>query len=89
MSLDSFVDIDGAKAKKVIEMDGSVDSLQLSVIDELLAMMKKDSTLIEGALHCFSASRHVERIADHAVNIAEDTIYLVDGEIVRHQNGDD
>ncbi len=89
MSLDSFVNMDAPKAKEVIEMDGAVDNLQLSVIDELLAMMKKDSALIEGALHCFSASRHVERIADHAVNIAEDTIYLVDGEIVRHQNDDD
>ncbi len=88
MSLDSFVDLNGVQAKAVIEMDSSVDDLQLAVIDELLAMMKQDSALIEGALHCFSASRHIERIADHAVNIAEDTIYLVDGEIVRHQNGD-
>ena len=49
--------------------------------------MKQDATLIEPALHCFSASRHIERIADHAENIAEDVIYLVDGDIVRHKHG--
>ena len=43
-----------------------------------------DSNSIEPALHCFSAARHVERIADHATNIAEDVIYLVEGDIVRH-----
>jgi phosphate transport system protein len=41
--------------------------------------MKRDPDLIPAAMHCFSASRHVERIADHATNIAEDVIYLVEG----------
>ena len=86
MSLDSFVELDDDAAKAVIKMDQSVDSLQLSVIAELLELMKKDPAIIDSALHCFSASRHIERIADHAVNIAEDTIYLVAGEIVRHQH---
>ncbi len=44
--------------------------------------------MIEPALHCFSASRHVERIADHAENIAEDIIYLVEGDIIRHQKNE-
>ena len=85
MALDSFVELDAAAAKEVIKTDQSVDNLQLSVIAELLDMMKKDPAMIDSAMHCFSASRHVERIADHAVNIAEDTIYLVAGEIVRHR----
>ena len=42
--------------------------------------------MVEPALHFFSASRHVERIADHATNIAEDVIYLVEGEIMRHRH---
>jgi phosphate transport system protein len=41
--------------------------------------------MVEPAMHCFSATRHLERIADHATNIAEDVIYLVQGEIVRHR----
>jgi len=51
------------------------------------ASMKEDSELIEPAVHCFSASRHLERIADLAENVAEDVIYLVEGEIVRHKHG--
>jgi phosphate transport system protein len=47
--------------------------------------MKKSPALIEAGLSMFSAVRHLERIADHATNIAEDVIYLIDGEIVRHR----
>jgi len=42
---------------------------------------------VQPALNCFSAVRHIERIADHATNIAEDVIYLVEGDIIRHRNG--
>jgi len=84
-SLDAFVETDTAVAKEVISQDRSVDDLHLAVIAELKAIMKQDPEIIEAALHCFSASKHVERIADHAVNIAEDVIYLATGEIVRHR----
>lgn len=87
MALDSFVNSDTALAKQVILFDVVVDDYNLAIINELRDLMKKDSTLIEPAMHCFSATRHVERIADHAENIAEDVIYLVDGDIVRHQHG--
>ena len=70
---------------KVVLCDQAVDDDNLAVINELRELMKQDSSLVEPALHCFSASRHVERIADHAENIAEDVIYLVDGDIVRHR----
>ena len=86
MALDSFVDSDAALAKKVIECDDAVDKNNLIIITELKAMMSDDSSIAEAALHCFSASRHIERIADLAENIAEDVIYLVDGEIVRHKH---
>jgi phosphate transport system protein len=47
-------------------------------------MMRKNPERIEAGLSLFSATRHLERIADHATNIAEDVIYLVEGEIIRH-----
>ena len=85
MALDSFVNGDADLARKVVLCDQAVDDDNLAVINELRELMKQDSSLVEPALHCFSASRHVERIADHAENIAEDVIYLVDGDIVRHR----
>lgn len=88
MALDAFVNSDVALAKKVIHCDVAVDNHNREIIKELFALMKTDSSLIEPALHCFSASRHIERIADHAENIAEDVVYLVDGDIVRHKHGD-
>ena len=87
-SLDAFVGSDIALAKEVIQMDARVDDLNRQVIGELQAMMKSDPELVEAALHCFSAARHIERIGDHAENIAEDVIYLVDGDIVRHKHGE-
>lgn len=89
MALDSFVEADVDLAKQVIQMDASVDSANLHVIGELQNLMKQDKNLVESALHCFSASRHLERIADHAENIAEDVIYFVDGEIIRHRHEDE
>ncbi len=86
IALDSFVESDVTLAKKVIQIDEAVDDYNLAVINELTLLMKQDQTLVEPALHCFSASRHVERIADHAENIAEDVIYLVDGDIIRHRH---
>lgn len=85
MALDSFVHSDVNIARQVIETDQLVDDANLDVILELRGLMKTNPDLIEPALHCFSAARHVERIADHAENIAEDVIYLVDGDIVRHR----
>jgi len=86
MSLDSFVDTDIELAKDVIKLDQSVDEYHLSVISELRNLMKQDSEIVEPALHCFTAARQIERIADLAENIAEYMIYYIDGEIVRHHH---
>ena len=83
-ALDAFVDLDPNAARDVCRRDDVVDDFNREVIDELLAVMRSRSELIEPALQFFSASRHIERIADHATNIAEDVIYLVEGEIARH-----
>jgi phosphate transport system protein len=87
MALDSFVDSNVQLAVNVIESDAIVDQHNQEIIVELKELMTSDPHLIDPALHCFSASRHIERIADLAENIAEDVIYLVDGDIVRHRHG--
>ena len=56
-----------------------------NIIADLVETMQKRPDLIEPTMHLFSASRHVERVADHATNIAEDVVYLVEGEIIRHR----
>ncbi len=87
-ALDAFVKLDVEIAHDVCRRDDEVDAANREVIDELYLTMRSQPELIEAALHFFSASRHVERIADHATNIAEDVIYLVDGEIARHKYDD-
>lgn len=86
-SLDAFVERDSKKATEAIRADDLVDAMNRVVIDQLHEMMKSDSDQIEPGVHCFSASRHLERIADLAESISEDVIYLVEGEIVRHKHG--
>jgi len=85
-ALDSFVERDCDKARAVIRQDDVVDALNRSMIDQLLELMKDDHDQIDPAVHCFSATRHLERIGDLAENIAEDVIYLVQGDIVRHKH---
>lgn len=83
-SLDAFVNLDPTAAARVIRADDDVDRDNDEIIRGLIAVMKRSPELVEPSLSLFSAVRHLERIADHATNIAEDVIYLVNGEIVRH-----
>lgn len=85
-ALDAFVRLDVEAARDVCLRDDLVDDLNRQLISELHKLVESDAAEIEPALHFFSASRHLERIADHATNIAEDVIYLVDGEITRHRH---
>jgi phosphate transport system protein len=91
-SLDSFVNLDARLARLVCRLDDEVDRLNQAIIEELIALMQKAPEMVVPGLSLFSATRHLERIADHATNIGEDVIYLVEGEIVRHRpaavNGD-
>ena len=78
--------LDVEAARDVCFRDDMVDDLNRQVITELHKLVQSNTAEIEPALHFFSASRHLERIADHATNIAEDVIYLVEGEIARHKH---
>jgi phosphate transport system protein len=84
-SLDAFVGLDPQQARRVCRLDDEVDRYNVEIIAELIAAMRHDPELVEACLSLFSATRHLERIADHATNIAEDVVYLVEGEIVRHR----
>jgi phosphate transport system protein len=85
MSLDAFVNLDAQKARHVCRLDDEVDRYNLGIIQELISMMQESPEMVPAGLSLFSATRHLERIADHATNIAEDVIYLVEGTIVRHR----
>ena len=85
-ALDAFVNLDVKAARRLMLLDDTVDQMNVEIIGELQARMQSDPALVAPGLLCFSATRHIERIADHATNIAEDVVYLVEGEIVRHRH---
>lgn len=82
--LDAFVRRDPDLAREVLLSDDEVDRLRTSVHRELIEFMREDPTVIAEAVDLILISRHLERIADHATNIAEDTLFLVKGVDVRH-----
>jgi phosphate transport system protein len=84
-SLDAFVNLDARQARTVCRLDDEVDRYNNEIIAELIAVMRSAPAMVEPGLSFFSATRHLERIADHATNIAEDVVYLVEGEIIRHR----
>jgi phosphate transport system protein len=83
-SLEAFVGDDALLAQSVIMTDDQVDALKDQILRELLTYMMADPRTIERGLALILVSRHLERIADHATNIAEDVIYMIQGRDVRH-----
>ncbi len=83
-SLDAFVNRDTALARRVCAEDETVDALKEQVFRELLTFMMEDPRTIPRAIRLILISRFLERVADHATNIAEMVIYLVEGKMVRH-----
>ena len=84
-SLDSLVRRDTKRARKVRAGDDEVDELNRQIFREFSAAVRKNPDHVECLLSYLSVGRHLERIADYATNIAEDVIYLMEGEIVRHK----
>jgi phosphate transport system protein len=83
-ALDSYVKRDMALARQVLHQDDSLDALKTQIFRELLSFMLKDPSTIEAALDLILVSRHLERIGDHATNVAEDVIFMVSARDVRH-----
>jgi phosphate transport system protein len=84
-ALDSFVRRDVALARQVLNEDDRLDGLKTQIFRELLTYMLQDPATVEPALDLILISRHLERIGDHATNIAEDVIFMVSARDVRHQ----
>jgi phosphate transport system protein len=83
-ALDAFVRRDTALAQRVLDVDDELDGLKTHVFRELLACMLRAPPTIEPAIDLILVSRHLERIGDHATNIAEDVIFMVSARDVRH-----
>ncbi|HDP95114.1 MAG TPA: phosphate signaling complex protein PhoU [Candidatus Aminicenantes bacterium] len=86
-SLDSLVRTDAAVANKVLEEDDRVDELNRRICREVLSAMREEPEKAETLIQYMHVSKRLERIGDHATNMAEDLIYLVTGEIIRHGTG--
>jgi phosphate transport system protein len=84
-SLAAFVSGDVESARRICAEDDEADQYNREVIDAVWKMMSAEPQTVERATHLFSVSRHLERIADHATNIAEDVVYMVEGNIIRHR----
>jgi len=83
-SLDAFVTRDTDLARRVCAADSEVDGLKEQIFRELLTFMMEDARTIPRAIRLILISRFMERVADHATNIAEMVIYMVEGKMVRH-----
>ena len=87
-ALDAFVRRDINMAQHVLNEDDRLDTLKTQIFRELLTYMLSDPTTIEPALDLILISRHLERIGDHATNIAEDVIFIISAKDVRHHAGE-
>ena len=83
-SLDAFVARDTELARRVCSEDAAVDALNHQIFRELLTFMMEDAKTIPRAIRLILIARFLERVADHATNIAEMVIYMVEGKMVRH-----
>jgi phosphate transport system protein len=84
-SLDALVNLDIDLARTVLYMDDEIDNINRNMYSQTMDCIRKDLKHLEQYILYLSISRYMERIADHITNIAEDVIYMVEGNIVRHR----
>jgi len=85
-SLDALINLDTALAYRVLAMDDEVDGIQVRAYGEFKKAMHDNPGCLGFLLNFFLIARHLERLADHTTNIAEEVIHMIDGEIIRHQH---
>ena len=83
-AIDAFVTGDAAKASEVIERDHEVDALYHQFFRELLRMMVADASAVPRGIHLQSVAKYLERMGDHATNLAEQVVFMVKGKDIRH-----
>jgi phosphate transport system protein len=85
-ALDAFVVGDALKAEQVMDRDETVDRLHAEIIPELVSLMTRDPAAVPRSIRLISIAKYLERIADHATNIAEMVVFMVRGQDVRHMS---
>ncbi|HEV8551350.1 MAG TPA: phosphate signaling complex protein PhoU [Polyangiaceae bacterium] len=83
-ALDAFVEGDALKAEQVMDRDETVDRLHAALIPELVLAMTRDPAVVPRGIRLISIAKYLERVADHATNIAEMVVFMVRGQDVRH-----
>ena len=84
-ALDALVRSDPTLARLVLAADDEVDELYPELIDEMKAEIRRHLDRLDALVLLFAVARYLERLADHTTNIAEDVLYMAEGEITRHQ----
>jgi len=85
LSLDALVNLDQDLAFKVLTLDDEVDLMHREIYDRIKEVMSQNPDYVGYLINLYTTSRHLERVGDHSTNIAEEVIYLVEGEIIRHR----
>jgi phosphate transport system protein len=83
-AIDSFIHNDPHMGSTVLTVDDHVDELNREMTTEVIRLMRKDPSLIEGGLQILRVSRNLERVADLATNIAEEVIFIAEARVVKH-----
>ena len=87
-TLDALINIDPYLAREAIRDDGEINAMKAEMKNEIVAALKREPDHAESLITLLAITQRLERIGDHATNIAEDVIYMVEAEIVRHQETD-
>ncbi len=85
VSLDARVNLDQDLAFKVLTLDDEVDRMHREIYDRIKEAMSQNREYVGYLINLYTTSRHLERVGDHSTNIAEEVIYLIEGEIIRHR----
>ena len=83
-AMDALVSRDAARARAVVDRDEDVDELYHRALRDLFRLMAGSPALLQSGLHCQAVAKHLERIGDHATNIAEEVVYMVEATDIRH-----